>query len=86
MKIDQAFVDGLGIDYNDTALVAAIVAMARALGLHVTAEGVETRAQLAELQRLHVPCAQGFLMSHPVPAATITGYVATARRWPVGPG
>jgi EAL domain-containing protein (putative c-di-GMP-specific phosphodiesterase class I) len=58
--------------------------MARALGLHVTAEGVETPTQLAELKRLRVPCAQGFLMSRPVPAATIARYVAEDHRWPVG--
>ena len=43
VKIDRAFVDGLGTDPHDTALVAAIVAMAAALDLEVTAEGVETR-------------------------------------------
>ena len=50
VKVDRAFVDGLGADPHDTALVAAIVAMADALDLVVTAEGVETEDQLANLE------------------------------------
>jgi EAL domain-containing protein (putative c-di-GMP-specific phosphodiesterase class I) len=52
VKVDRAFVDGLGTDPHDSALVAAIVAMAAALDLEVTAEGVETQDQLAHLKRL----------------------------------
>ena len=46
VKVDRSFVDGLGTDPHDSALVAAIVAMAAALDLEVTAEGVETQASL----------------------------------------
>ncbi len=44
VKIDRAFVDGLGTDQRDYSLVAAILAMAEALGLSVTAEGIENTA------------------------------------------
>ena len=59
VKVDRVFVDGLGTDPHDTALVAAIVAMAKALDLEVTAEGVENHEQLMGLKRLGVPRAQG---------------------------
>ena len=50
LKIDKAFVDGLGADEEDTAIAAAIVALAHTLGLRVVAEGVETAAQAARLR------------------------------------
>lgn len=75
VKIDRAFVDGLGTDSNDTALVQAIVAMARALGLSTTAEGVETEQQMQCLLELGVPRGQGFYLARPMPAAQITELV-----------
>ena len=46
LKIDRSFIAGLGIDGEDSAIVTAIIGMARALGLTVVAEGVESREQL----------------------------------------
>ena len=83
MKVDRSFVDGLGSDPHDSALVAAIVAMAGALGLEVTAEGVETRDQLVNLKRLQCRRAQGFYLARPMPAASMTGLVAESHRWQV---
>jgi diguanylate cyclase (GGDEF)-like protein/PAS domain S-box-containing protein len=84
VKVDRMFVDGLGTDTHDTALVAAIVAMAGALDLAVTAEGVETAAQLCELRKLHVPRAQGFYLARPMPADEITRLIVDAHCWAVG--
>jgi diguanylate cyclase (GGDEF)-like protein/PAS domain S-box-containing protein len=83
VKVDRAFVDGLGIDPHDTALVAAIVAMADALGLEVVAEGVETEDQLANLRKLNCQRAQGFYLARPMPAAAMAALVAQQQRWPV---
>ncbi|MFZ0667963.1 MAG: EAL domain-containing protein [Acidimicrobiales bacterium] len=49
VKVDRSFVDGLGTDPHDSSLVATILAMADALGLSVTAEGIETKDQLGIL-------------------------------------
>jgi diguanylate cyclase (GGDEF)-like protein/PAS domain S-box-containing protein len=68
LKIDRSFVDGLGDDPEDTAIVTAIISLGRALGLRVVAEGVETRRQLDELRRLGCDRAQGFLFARPRPA------------------
>jgi diguanylate cyclase len=68
LKIDQSFVRDLGRNAGDTAIVAAIVNMARALALRVVAEGVETKEQLAILRSLGCDEYQGFLFSHPMPA------------------
>lgn len=67
LKIDKSFVDGLGTDPDDTAIAAAIVAMAHALGLLVIAEGVETIDQLERLRHLGCEMAQGYLFSRPLP-------------------
>jgi diguanylate cyclase (GGDEF)-like protein/PAS domain S-box-containing protein len=77
VKIDRAFVDGLGTDPNDSAIVAAVVAMAGALGLAVTAEGVETPQQLEELRRLGCASAQGYLFARPL-APEVLGAVVRA--------
>ncbi len=79
LKIDREFVDGLGRDAHDSAIVAAIIAMARALELRVVAEGVETPRQLAELRRLGCDAAQGFLFSRPVPAEEAERWVQAGR-------
>lgn len=83
VKIDKGFVDGLGSDPHDSALVAAIVAMADALDLVVTAEGVENRDQLEVLKKLQCQRAQGFYLARPMPAAALDKLVAKSHRWMV---
>jgi diguanylate cyclase (GGDEF)-like protein len=61
LKIDRSFVEGLGTDRDDTGIVSAIVAFAAALGLVVTAEGIETVAQLEALEAIGCDLGQGFL-------------------------
>ncbi len=68
LKIDRSFVDGLGRGTADGAIVGAVLSMAAALGLGVTAEGVETQAQLSRLREHGCEYAQGFLFCHPASA------------------
>jgi EAL domain-containing protein (putative c-di-GMP-specific phosphodiesterase class I) len=84
VKVDRAFVEGLGTEGHDSALVAAIIAMADALGLEVTAEGVETQDQLANLKRLGCQLGQGFYLARPMPAAEMDQLVTDAHCWFVG--
>ncbi|MEY2474972.1 MAG: hypothetical protein QOG87_287 [Actinomycetota bacterium] len=79
VKVDRGFVDGLGTDPHDTAIVGAVIAMADALGLEVTAEGVETQDQLDILTRLRCLRAQGFFLARPMPATDMTRLVADRR-------
>jgi diguanylate cyclase (GGDEF)-like protein/PAS domain S-box-containing protein len=67
LKIDRSFVDALGIEQERTAIVEAIIGMARALSLDVIAEGVENEIQLAELRRLGCDYAQGHLFHAAMP-------------------
>jgi EAL domain-containing protein (putative c-di-GMP-specific phosphodiesterase class I) len=84
VKVDRAFVEGLGHDRQQSGLVAAIIAMADALGLDVTAEGVETREQLDILAGLRCPRAQGYFLARPMPADALSRLVAESHRWPIG--
>jgi diguanylate cyclase (GGDEF)-like protein/PAS domain S-box-containing protein len=83
VKVDRSFVDGLGTDPLDTSLVAAIVAIADALDLQVTAEGVETREQLAILKELQCQRAQGYFLARPMPACDVDHLIAGGRVWQV---
>ena len=66
LKIDRTFIDGLGTDPEDGAIVLAIVSLAQALRLAVVAEGVEYFHQLEALHRLGCDAVQGFLLGRPV--------------------
>jgi EAL domain-containing protein (putative c-di-GMP-specific phosphodiesterase class I) len=67
VKIDQSFVQGLGVDQEDERIVAAVVDLAANLGLRSIAEGVETADQLERLRELGCDHAQGYLFARPLP-------------------
>ena len=79
VKVDRSFVDGLGREAEDSAIVAAIVSLAHTLGLVVVAEGVETALQLSELDALGCDLAQGFLLAVPADASQLNSGVVGAQ-------
>ena len=76
IKVDRSFVDGLGDEEDDTAIVSAIVDIADSLGLGTIAEGVETAEQLEALQGLGCDGAQGYLFAAPMSADEFEGLLA----------
>jgi EAL domain-containing protein (putative c-di-GMP-specific phosphodiesterase class I) len=68
LKIDRSFVRDLTITPQSSAVVSAIIALARALNLRVIAEGVENMHQMDVLHRLGCGVMQGYLFSRPIPA------------------
>jgi diguanylate cyclase (GGDEF)-like protein/PAS domain S-box-containing protein len=71
VKLDRAFVGGLGADGEDPTVVSAVLSMAHALDVGVTAGGVETPTQLARLRRHGCMFAQGYLLAPPSTAEEV---------------
>jgi diguanylate cyclase (GGDEF)-like protein len=77
LKIDSSFVHDLHTSAKDAAIVEAISALAKSLGIGLVAEGVEEVRQADFLRARYCTELQGFLFSHPLPAADV---VAAVRR------
>lgn len=84
LKMDRVFVGGLGSQGGGDAIVEAIVALAHALKLQVTAEGIERSEQLEQLQAIGCDHGQGFLFARPLEAAAVSEWLE--RRVPVERG
>jgi diguanylate cyclase (GGDEF)-like protein/PAS domain S-box-containing protein len=72
IKVDKSFVDGLGIEVDDSSIVDAVIRLGHSLGLTVIAEGVETPLQLAQLRELGADKGQGYLFGRPAPARLLS--------------
>jgi EAL domain-containing protein (putative c-di-GMP-specific phosphodiesterase class I) len=76
LKIDRSFVRDLVGDLSDLAIVGAIIAMARHLGVPVIAEGIESWQQLEKLRELGCTQAQGHLFAKATPASLCVQYLS----------
>jgi len=84
LKIDKGFVLTMATDETDAAIVASTISLGHALGLRVTAEGVEDRATWERLAALGCDLAQGYYVSPPVPPADLVRWLDAAP-WTVAP-
>nr|BFE57465.1 hypothetical protein GCM10020063_019910 [Dactylosporangium thailandense] len=80
IKIDPSFVQGMGTDAGDLAIVRATVDMSRHLGLKVVAEGVESELALSMLEDIGCDAAQGYLLCRPLPAELMTQWLADQQK------
>jgi len=76
LKIDRSFVRDLRDDPRGESTIKAVVALAHALDLNVTAEGIETTEQLEHVKQLGCDCLQGFLLGRPMPADELGSLLA----------
>lgn len=78
VKIDRSFIRELTASRGAATIVNSVIDLAHAMNLHVVAEGVEDRATLEALRLQGCDSAQGFLVSHPLPAAEFTDWIRHA--------
>jgi diguanylate cyclase (GGDEF)-like protein len=75
LKIDRSFMTAVDIDSQEQAIVSAIIAMAKSMQLHVTAEGVETEGQAGFLKTRSCDEFQGYLFARPLPAKEVADFI-----------
>jgi diguanylate cyclase (GGDEF)-like protein/PAS domain S-box-containing protein len=85
LKIDRAFVEGLGHDAHGTAIVRSVINIAASLSLSVTAEGIETAEQFEALRAMACDQGQGYLFSRPVPQDSFAPLLARHTLAPIEP-
>lgn len=81
LKIDRSFVNQIGSDGENSEIVQAIVMLAEQIGVGVTAEGVETTAQLTKLKELNCHEAQGYFFARPLSAQAAQELIAASPQW-----
>lgn len=79
LKIDRSFVEHISRSYRDQQIVAAVIAMAHALGMTVIGEGVENRHQLSILSLLNCDLGQGHFLAPPITAMALARRARTGR-------
>ncbi|MFZ4517811.1 MAG: sensor domain-containing protein [Microthrixaceae bacterium] len=85
VKLDRAFVAGVGTRPADTAIVTAVLQLAEVLGLRAIAEGIESGPQLTELRGLGCTFGQGFHLARPMPAEEFGELIRRTRVLPAPP-
>ncbi len=77
LKIDKVFIDALGVSTEGSAIVRAVVELARTLNMQTVAEGIETRQQHRILQALSCDLGQGYRFARPLKAEAVREFFAT---------
>ena len=80
LKVDRSFIQSVADTPNVRILVATIISLARAFGMHTVAEGVETAEQLKILRAVKCDQAQGYLFGRPTPASEVPAAIARLSR------
>lgn len=81
LKIDRSFVSQMGTGGENSEIVQAIIMLAHHLKMNVTAEGVETAAQLNKLKELKCEEGQGYLFSQPLTSQAAQELITAAPQW-----
>lgn len=83
LKIDRSFISRMGEQGENAEIVEAIITLAHHLNITVTAEGVETASQLAQLSKMGCEEVQGYFISKPLDRDAMVSLLATVPCWPI---
>jgi EAL domain-containing protein (putative c-di-GMP-specific phosphodiesterase class I) len=75
LKIDRAFVSGLGRDSEDASIVNAVASLGHALNLSIVAEGIETIEEAQQVHALGCEVGQGYYFAKPMARAEVDGFL-----------
>ena len=81
LKIDRSFVKGIGGNVEDSAIVRAVITVAKSLNLSVTAEGIETAEQLEHLRALGCDHGQGYFFAKPMTSDRVPALLLATSPW-----
>jgi diguanylate cyclase (GGDEF)-like protein len=81
LKIDRSFVKGIGGNVEDSAIVRAVITVAKSLNLSVTAEGIETAEQLEQLRTLGCDHGQGYFFAKPLTSDRVPALLLSTSPW-----
>lgn len=81
LKIDRTFINRISAGAENLEIVQTIIVLARSLGMKVTAEGVETKEQLAQLRTLKCEYGQGYFFSKPINSKMAKTLIAEKLKW-----
>ncbi|WP_428850695.1 EAL domain-containing protein [Nostoc sp. CmiVER01] len=81
LKIDRSFVSPIDANGKNLEIIEIIITLAHKLGMDVTAEGVETKEQLAFLRKLNCECGQGYFFSRPLDNTAAVALIVTNPQW-----
>jgi diguanylate cyclase (GGDEF)-like protein len=81
LKIDRSFVKGIGGNVEDSAIVRAVITVAKSLNLSVTAEGIETAEQLEHLRTLGCDHGQGYFFAKPLTSDRVPALLLSTSPW-----
>jgi EAL domain-containing protein (putative c-di-GMP-specific phosphodiesterase class I) len=81
LKIDRSFIGKMNVDNTNLEIVRTVVALACSLGMNVTAEGIETAEQLAQLRALQCQYGQGYLFSKPLDSEAAAKLLSSEPQW-----
>src|SRR5437016_1211969 len=76
LKIDRAFVSGLGLDSEDASIVNAVASLGHALNLSIVAEGIETADESQQVHALGCEIGQGYFFARPLSRTEADAFLA----------
>jgi EAL domain-containing protein (putative c-di-GMP-specific phosphodiesterase class I) len=81
LKVDRSFISRIGSEQGNLEIVETIMTLAQKLGVKVTAEGLETKEQLAQLRAMKCEYGQGYFFARPLDSGAAEALIVESSQW-----